>query len=154
MSIRNLFLLSFIVLTISSCSSDVFLVHNGNMPADDKVALISKGQSREQVEEILGSPSSITSFDGDTWIYMSSTLKKVAFFKPEEVDREVLAIKFNQQGKVEEISDFDRDCGRQVAIDDTETPTEGHKIGFFRKYFGGVGAYMPIAPSGGSGNMN
>lgn len=153
MSIRNLFFLSFMIIMTAACSSDVFLVHNGNMPADDKVALISKGQSREQVEEILGSPSSVTSFDGDTWIYMSSTLKKVAFLQPEIVDREVLAIKFNNQGKVVEISELDRKCGRDIAVDNTETPTEGHKIGFFRKYFGGVGAYMPIAPSGGTDGL-
>ena len=147
MSIRKLVLLSFISLSLGACSSDIFLTHNGNMPSQEKIAQVKAGQSRAEVQQILGSPSSVTSFDGNTWIYMSSTLKKVAFFEPQEVNRDVLAITFDNQNKVEKITTYDKADGRDIAIDQTATPTPGHKIGFFRKYFGGVGAYMPISPS-------
>ncbi len=146
MSIRKLGLLGFIML-LSACSSDVFLVHNGNMPSNDKVNQVAKGQTRAEVEQILGAPSAVTSFDANTWIYMSSTLKKVAFFEPEETKRDVLAITFNDKGVVSTIKTYNKEDGKNIAIDKTETPTVGHNIGFFRKYFGGVGAYMPIAPS-------
>lgn len=146
MSIRKLGLLGFIML-LSACSSDVFLVHNGNMPSNDKVNHVAKGQTRAEVEQLLGAPSAVTSFDANTWIYMSSTLKKVAFFKPEETKRDVLAITFNENGVVSSIKTYNKKDGKEIAIDKNETPTVGHNIGFFRKYFGGVGAYMPIAPS-------
>ena len=146
MSIRKSGLLCFIML-LSACSSDVFLVHNGNMPSNDKVNQVAKGQTRAEVEQILGAPSAVTSFDANTWIYMSSTLKKVAFFEPEETKRDVLAITFNDKGVVSAIKTYNKEDGKNIAIDKTETPTVGHNIGFFRKYFGGVGAYMPIAPS-------
>lgn len=146
MSIRKSGLLGFIML-LSACSSDVFLVHNGNMPSNDKVNQVAKGQTRAEVEQILGAPSAVTSFDANTWIYMSSTLKKVAFFEPEETKRDVLAITFNDKGVVSAIKTYNKEDGKNIAIDKTETPTVGHNIGFFRKYFGGVGAYMPIAPS-------
>ena len=146
MSIRKLGLLGFIML-LSACSSDVFLVHNGNMPSNDKVNQVAKGQTRAEVEQILGAPSAVTSFDANTWIYMSSTLKKVAFFEPEETKRDVLAITFNDKGVVSGIKTYNKEDGKNIAIDKTETPTVGHNIGFFRKYFGGVGAYMPIAPT-------
>lgn len=146
MSIRKSGLLGFIML-LSACSSDVFLVHNGNMPSNDKVNQVAKGQTRAEVEQILGAPSAVTSFDANTWIYMSSTLKKVAFFEPEETKRDVLAITFNDKGVVSAIKTYNKEDGKNIAIDKTETPTVGHNIGFFRKYFGGVGAYMPITPS-------
>lgn len=146
MSIRKSGLLCFIML-LSACSSDVFLVHNGNMPSNDKVNQVAKGQTRAEVEQILGAPSAVTSFDANTWIYMSSTLKKVAFFEPEETKRDVLAITFNDKGVVSAIKTYNKEDGKNIAIDKTETPTVGHNIGFFRKYFGGVGAYMPITPS-------
>ena len=76
---------------------------------------------------------------------MSSTLKKVAFFKPEEINREVLTISFDDNGKVTQISNYDKEDGSQIEISEQETPTQGHDIGFFKKYFGGVGAYMPIS---------
>ena len=145
MSIRNLFLLGLIVILSSSCSENTFLVHNGNMPSPDKVSQVSVGQTRQEVANILGSPSSISSFDGNTWIYMSSTFKKIAFFEPEELDRKVLSINFDNNGKVAKISKYNKEDGKQVEISQQETPIEGHDIGFFKKYFSGVGAYMPIS---------
>ena len=96
MSIRNLFLLGLIVVFSASCSNNAFLVHNGNMSSPDKISQISIGQTRQEVEKVLGSPSSISSFDGNTWIYMSSTFRKVAFFEPKELDRKILSISFDE----------------------------------------------------------
>ncbi len=145
MSIRNLFLLGLIVLFITSCSKNTFLVHNGNMPSTDKISQLNTGQTKEEVIDILGTPSSISSFDGNTWIYMSSTLKKVAFFKPEELYRKILSINFDEYGKVVKISNYDKNDGKEIKISKQETPTAGHNVGFFKKYFGGVGTYMPIS---------
>lgn len=153
MSIRNLYFTGLFVLALSACSGDLFLVHNGNMPSPDKIAQISKGQTRAEVEQILGSPSLTTTFDDENWIYMSSTMKKVAFFKPEEVNREVLEIKFNPEGKVSQISSYDKSDGTACEIDGSQTETAGHNVGFFRKYFGGVGAYLPVAPSKAGDNL-
>lgn len=145
MSIRNLCLLGLIVAFNTACSGSTFLVHNGNMPSPDKVSQVNIGQTRQEVAEILGSPSSISSFDGNTWVYMSSTLKKVAFFEPKELDRKVLSINFDDNGKVANISKYDKKDGKQIEISQQETQTKGHDIGFFKKYFGGVGAYIPIS---------
>lgn len=147
MSIHKLYFLGFALLLISACSSDLFLVHTGNMPAEDKVAQLHKGQTEDEVAALLGTPSSVVALDDHKWVYMSSTVKKVAFFKPEEIERDVLTITFNKNGRVEEITTYDKDSGKQVAIDTSKTPTAGSEEGFFRKYFGGVGAYMPIAPT-------
>lgn len=147
MSIRNLLLLGLIVIFSASCSSSAFLVHNGNMPSPEKLAQISVGQTSKEVENILGAPSSVSSFDANTWIYMSSTMKKVAFFKPQELDRKILSINFDNNGKVEKISNYTKEDGTQIEINQHETPTEGHNIGFFKKYFGGVGSYMPMSGS-------
>ena len=147
MSIRNLFLLGLIVIFSASCSKNTFLVHNGNMPSPEKVAQINVGQTRKEVESILGSPSSVSSFDAITWIYMSATFKKVAFFEPKELERKVLSINFDSNGKVAKISKLDKNNGKQIEISEQETPTNGHNVGFFKKYFGGVGSYMPMSGS-------
>lgn len=148
MSIHKMFFLSMLALAASGCSADTFLVHNGNMPSADKVSMVKQGQTKNEVESILGSPSAVTSFDEKTWIYMSSTLEKIAFFTPQEKDREILTITFNAEGKVAEIKNYDLSSGKNISIDTAKTPVSGTKVGFFRRYFGGVGAYLPIAPSG------
>lgn len=146
MSIRNLFFLSFLIF-MTGCSSDLFLVRNGNIPSNDKFMQLKLGQNRAQVEEILGAPSSKIPFNNESWIYMSSTVRKVAFFKPEEMSRELLVISFNAKDEVKEILIYNEDDGKDIKIDQDQTSSEGHDIGFFQKYFGGVGTFMPVAPT-------
>ena len=148
MSIRKLFFLC-ALLICTGCSSDVFLDHNGSMPADEKIALVHNGQTKEEVHQILGAPSLTTGLSDDHWIYMSSTIKRVAFMRPTEIDRQILAITFdnNQVSKIDTRTMAD---GNNIAIDTDETSAADRKQGFFQKYFGGVGTYMPF----GNGKAN
>ncbi len=142
MSIRKMLFISILLLT-SACSNDLFLVHNGNMPAQERVDEIRLGQSKQDVMNILGAPSLTTGLSDDHWIYMASTTKKVAFFRPEELERKVLAISFDndQISKIEKLNLAD---GNKLPIDSDITQTTEQEQGFFRKYFGGVGTYMPF----------
>ena len=74
---------------------------------------------------------------------MASTVKKVAFFRPEEIDRKVLAISFdnNNISKIEQLTLAD---GNNLKVDTDITQSVEQEQGFFRKYFGGVGSYMPF----------
>jgi len=136
---------------LAACSSDIFVSHTGNMPSDDKVAMVFKGQSKKDVLEVLGSPSNVVSLDKDTWIYMSSAIKQVAFMAPEEIDRDVLVVKFSEDGHVLSVNKMDKQSGEQLEVADDQTPNQEQEQGFFRKYFGGVGQYLPFGNSGGNG---
>ena len=141
------FYLFFTVLFLSSCSSDIFLVHNGNMPSEDKITQLQKGQTKEDVESLLGSPSVVSTLNNNEWLYMSSTVRKIAFLEPKTLERNILIIRFDEDGKITKISKLDEENGKNIAIDKEETTSEGHNPGFFKKYFGGVGTYMPIGPT-------
>ncbi|MBO6281906.1 MAG: outer membrane protein assembly factor BamE [Alphaproteobacteria bacterium] len=142
MSIRKLFFLC-AVLVCSGCSSDVFLDHNGNMPENEKIAQIHNGLTKDEVKEILGAPSLTTGLSDDHWIYMSSTIRRVAFMRPTELDRQVLALTFDDD-KVSKIDTRTMADGNNIAIDQDKTLSADRKQGFFQKYFGGVGTYMPF----------
>ena len=135
------------VSVLSGCASDWFVTHNGNMPTNERISQISVGQSKQEVQYILGSPSSVVSLDRNTWIYMSSDIKRIAFFKPEEISRDVLTIKFDDNEKVSNIQRLKKENGCEVAVSTDETPTLGQQPGFFEKYFGGVGQFMPFGVS-------
>ncbi len=150
MSISKMVLLSAGIF-LAACSSDIFVSHTGNMPSDDKVAMVFKGQSKKDVLEVLGSPSNVVSLDKDTWIYMSSAIKQVAFMAPEEIDRDVLVVKFSEDGHVLSVNKMDKQSGEQLEVADDQTPNQEQEQGFFRKYFGGVGQYLPFGNSGGNG---
>lgn len=133
-------------LMLSACSSDIFNQTEGNMPSKNDILAIRQGMSEQQVREILGSPSAISSLDHRTWIYMNSTMKRMAFFEPEEIERNIIAIEFNHDGNVVKLIELTKENGKNINISKDETPVMGTEQTFMEKYFGGVG-YMPIEPT-------
>jgi len=140
MSIRNLLFLS-AILILPACSSDLFLTHNGNMPEESYLKQLHVGQTKEEVYQTLGAPSLVTGLSDDHWLYMESTVRRVAFMKPTELDRNVIAVTF-ANNKVSKIDKRTLDDANNISIDSDETKPTDRELGFFRKYFGGVGQYQ------------
>lgn len=149
MSISKVFLLSSTIFLAACVSDEIFVTHTGNMPSEEKISMIFKGQSKRDVWELLGSPSTIVPLDKDTWVYMSSEIKQVAFLPPKELDRKVLVIKFDENDNVASIEKLDQSRGENLEVAQEQTQNTEQKEGFFRKYFGGVGQYLPFGNSGG-----
>ncbi len=151
MSIYKKFFWCTALLGLTACAQDTFITYTGNMPSNEKIEQLKMGMTQSQVQELLGSPSSIVTLDRDTWIYMSSEIEQIAFMRPEEIDRKLLVIKFNQNGTITDIEHLDQQKGKQIQISQQETNAPEQEQGFFRKYFGGVGQ---ITPFGGGNNQN
>lgn len=148
MSIRNIVFSTLAgVMLISGCSTDYFNQTEGNMPPQKDIAAIHRGMTQDEVRKIMGSPSVVSSLDHRSWIYMNSTMKRLAFLKPEELERNVVAIEFNLDGKVEKVVQLTKANGKDVVISTDATPVMGTKEGFMQKYFGGVGQYLPMSPT-------
>ena len=113
--------------------------------------MVFNGQTKNDVLEVLGSPSNVVSLDKNTWIYMSSEIKQVAFFAPKEVNRELLVIKFDTENRVASVEKLNKKHGEKVEITEEQTPNQEQEQGFFRKYFGGVGQYLPFGDGTDSG---
>ena len=118
---------------VSACSTDYFNQTEGNMPSKDDILAIHQGMDKAQVREIMGSPSIISSLDHRTWIYMNSTMKRMAFFKPEELERNIVAVEFNLDGKVEKVVQLTKENGKEISISEDETPVMGTEKGFMQK---------------------
>ncbi len=149
MSTSKIILTFFCVACLGACSGtktdEWFVSHTGNMPAEERIAKINKGDTKDEVMNVLGAPSAVVAFDTNTWLYMSSDIKRVAFSMPEEVDRQILKITFNNNGKVTTISRLTKEDGKGIVPSKDKTDIRGQEPGFFRKYFGGVGQYNPFA---------
>ena len=155
MSISKMFLTTLSVAVISACSAtqqeEWFVNHTGNMPAKERVNRIEIGVSKDEVINTLGMPSAVNAFDDNSWIYMSSDIKRVAFMAPKETDRNVLRIKFNHEDEVSEIEHLTLADGADITLQKDATEVKGQRPGFFKKYFGGVGQYMPFSAKGQKG---
>lgn len=120
----------------------------GNLPDLERLAEIQPGQhSREQVAEILGTPSSTAVFDQETWYYISERVETVAFFKPRTTQRKIIVLQFDKKGVVTNISTIGLKAGRKIKPIERETPTAGNEITFMDQLLGNLGRFnRPGAP--------
>ena len=112
----------------------------GNVTDADVVEKIRVGATtRDEISSVLGSPSSVATFDPNTWYYISKRTETVAFFRPEVLDQKVLTIRFDEAGLVREVSQTGKEAGEEIEPVDRVTPTSGQSFSFFQQVFGHIG---------------
>jgi outer membrane protein assembly factor BamE (lipoprotein component of BamABCDE complex) len=120
----------------------------GNKPDEDQVVLINPGvDDKNRVAELIGTPSVISTFNDRTWYYISKRTETVAFFDPETVDQEVLAISFDDNGVVDNMRIYGPEDGRTIAYVDRTTPTEGNELTLIQQLLGNLGRFNPEGDS-------
>lgn len=103
----------------------------------------------EQVQQLLGTPSSISAFHPVTWYYISKVTSTKAFFTPQVLEEKVIAIKFNDAGIVETITESKGEDRQEIKPVKRETKTAGHETGVLREIFsnfGKISAKKPTQP--------
>ncbi len=114
----------------------------GNLPDPDKLAEIKPGTTtKEQVVKILGSPSSESTFDDDTWYYISRKTKQVAFFSPEVLDQQVFVIDFTDNGIVKDIGHKTMADAEHINPAPGATPAPGRELSFMEQLLGNIGRF-------------
>ena len=135
-------------LVISACSSRID--QRGNLPDADVLANVEVGHiNRQGVQDLLGTPSSVGLFDGETWYYISERTEKTAFFEPVVLDRKVIVIKFDEKGIVSAMNTLTMEDARQIEMVDRRTPTAGNEFGLLRQLFGNIGRFEGKEKGGG-----
>jgi outer membrane protein assembly factor BamE (lipoprotein component of BamABCDE complex) len=96
--------------------------------------------SKSTLMEKLGSPSAVSTFDNNTWYYISQTTDRVAFYYPRVIKRDVVAIKFNPADeKVASVNTYTLKDGKVIAYNGRETPTRGREMTILEQLLGNVG---------------
>ncbi len=116
----------------------------GNLPDSELVAELVAGEiTKEEVAELLGSPSTIGSFGNEAWFYISEQTETLAWFEPKVKERNVLVLEFDKEGVLIEKIQVGLDSSNKVIPIDRTTPTHGNKmtvieqmVGDFRRFTG------------------
>lgn len=114
--------------------------YHGYLPDEARPDQIEPGvDSKTTVLARLGTPSTKSIFDDDTWIYMSTVRERFAFYRPKTTVRDITAIKFNEDNSVEEVLKYNMDDGEVVQFASRVTPTRGRELSLLEQIFGTVG---------------
>lgn len=123
-------------IALTSCGAQID--RHGHVFIDIDLQAIQPGQSKEEVKTVLGSPDTTSTIGGDAWYYISTTQKTVAFMKPYEIDRQVLAVYFDGSETVQTVAHYGMEDGIVVNYFKGETPARGKDMGFVEQLFGNI----------------
>ena len=127
-----------LLFALSSCYREEAV--RGNYVIDEKIEK-SKNASKEDILKTLGSPSHITAFDPDIWIYIGYKERQYAFFDPKETDRRVLRVVFNSKGKVSDIQKLTAKDGNNIFYSRDKTPVHGNNQGYISQIVRNIGRF-------------
>lgn len=139
-------LLTTALLILPACEGQIAI--RGNMPDLEELMAVTPGSdSREDVLNLLGTPSSLSTFEQNKWYYIGQKVEQFAFYRPEVIDRQVLVISFDDNGIVNQTKLLSLDDAIVVDPVERTTPTEGADLTVMEQFFGNFGR-LPGAVGG------
>jgi outer membrane protein assembly factor BamE (lipoprotein component of BamABCDE complex) len=134
---RNGAVLALVAVTVA-CSP--VIRNHGYVPDDTELALVEVGtDTRETVAEKIGRPSTSGLLNDEGWFYVQSRYQHVGPREPREIEREVLAVTFNEAGVVENIASFGLEDGKVVEISRRVTETNIKGMSLIQQLLGNFG---------------
>ncbi|MFQ1700752.1 outer membrane protein assembly factor BamE [Loktanella agnita] len=128
--------------------------YHGFTPTAAELSRVQVGQStRESVAERLGPPTSEGLLENNSFYYVSSQFRTIGPFAPEELNREVLAIRFSPSGVVRNVERYGLEDGRVIALDRRVTEDGINDVTFLGQLlgsFGRIDAGTLLGETGGS----
>jgi outer membrane protein assembly factor BamE (lipoprotein component of BamABCDE complex) len=108
------------------------------------LAQIEPGRTtRDEVQQLLGSPSSLTTFEGAVWYYVSQRTERMSFYQEDLVNQDVVSITFDELGTVTNVDRHGLEEAHEVSFVDRETPTSGSEMNAFEQFIGNIGRFNP-----------
>ncbi len=139
-------LLVFAAIALGACQSTVR--QHGYLPDGDVMRQVQVGQTnRDQVQQLLGTPTSVAAFDENTWLYISRRTSQTAFWEPRLLEQRVLAITFDAgSGRVTAVRTLSDQDALAIQPVDRETPSPGRELTVMEQLLGNIGRFNTQRP--------
>ncbi|MDH5452891.1 MAG: outer membrane protein assembly factor BamE [Paracoccaceae bacterium] len=125
-------------LALISCSAQYR--NHGYVPRDNELEKVIVGTSTQaDVAQAVGRPSSTGLLTGAGWFYVGSRFKHYGGREPKEIERQVVAISFDEKGIVENVERFGLEDGQAIVLSRRVTDSNIKGIGFLRQLLGNIG---------------
>jgi outer membrane protein assembly factor BamE (lipoprotein component of BamABCDE complex) len=127
-----------IALAVLVACAPTLRVH-GYMPTEAEIASVQPGvDDFASVEEKLGLPTSSGLLQDSDWYYVQSMVESYTYNPPRVIDRSVLAVEFDANGRVAGLVRYGLEDGRIVNLTARTTETGGRTLGVLEQLFGNL----------------
>lgn len=119
----------------TGCSSFTQVQRHGYLISQDLLDQVPIGSSKEQVDFVLGTPSTTATFGNEVYYYISQTTETTMFLAPKTTDQRILAVYFDDDRRVERFANYGLEDGRVVDFISRKTPTTGAEASLLQQIF-------------------
>ena len=118
--------------------------NHGYIPLQEDLNNLQVGvDTRETVDDVVGPPSSAGMLNSGDYYYVRSRVKEVGMYRPEVIERQVLAISFAPNDTIANIETFSLADGNIVPLTRRVTDSSVVNNGFLRQILGNFGNVDP-----------
>jgi len=128
--------------TLAACSPQY--KNHGYIPPEEDLALIQVGSdTRESVAQKVGVPSSGGVLNTSGYYYVKMQKRAIGPLAPKEIERQVVAISFAENGVVSNVERFGLERGQVVQLSRRVTSSSVQDKSFLRQLLGNLGRFSP-----------
>jgi outer membrane protein assembly factor BamE (lipoprotein component of BamABCDE complex) len=133
--------------SLAACSPTVS--NHGYRIDPDTLARIQPGiTSREEVYRLLGSPSSVGTFDTERWYYISQRSEQMSFYQSEITEQDIVMVDFDAGGVVRDVTKQDKSMAMAIEPSPDKTRTMGNELSLVQQLLGNVGRFNANSTDG------
>ncbi len=127
-----------VAVVLTACSA-TFQNHGYIPPQKQLDAILIGVDTRDTLKASIGAPGTTGLLTDGAWYYVQSRFRNYTYNKPEEIDRQVVAVSFDRQGRVANIERFGLEDGRIVVLSRRVTESSVQGLGLVRQLFSNFG---------------
>lgn len=135
----KVFFLSLVILCCSACTKTVHV--SGHLFEEKELNALQKANYKQDIENILGSPTSVSSFGPETWYYITTKKQNVAFWPDKILEQNIIAISFNKNDKIDVIARYNEKNIKNHQLVPEITIVKGNDSTTAQQFFGNVGRF-------------
>mgnify|MGYP001303664180 FL=1 len=127
-----------ILFLLNSCANKKII--SGQVPDPLLLSTLKIGiDNKDMIENILGSPSFKGNLGDNSFYYVGSLSKKIAFLDPKLINQKVIQLEFDKLNKLKNVYFYDTSDKNKIEMSDRTTDVSARKIGLLEQIFSGMG---------------
>lgn len=138
---RSIAILAALTLAVLTACAPIYRNH-GYVPPPEDLALVEVGATTvDSLPTLIGQPSAEGLLTGSAWYYVGSRWRHYGAYRPEEIERRVVAVSFAPSGTVSNVETFGLERGRVVTLSRRVTEGSVSSISLIRQLLGNLGNF-------------
>jgi len=132
----------FLSLIILCCSSCIKTVHvSGHLFEEKELQALKAAKSKQDIENLLGSPTSVSSFGPETWYYITTKKETISFWPDKVLEQNIIAISFKKGDIIDVVARYNEKNIKHHELVPEITIVKGNDSTTAQQFFSNVGKF-------------